>query len=277
MRQLLLSFTLGLVVLGSLLLVSCGSATSSGSATIHAAPPVASVTIPRGQEVFSPFILTVQANTMVTWQNNDTVAHTLMTTWDQSTFLNPQAFALHAEAGQNVSFTFTRPGLYDYFDNSQAIWNKTDDRVAAEKGRPNFPLSMEGIVWVQGHISGLPSSATNSIPNGKDVFTMDFLAITVGGTVSWQNRDTDMHYIDSVYGWSKPINPVDIGPNQVKGTDDAPPKGGSITIHFTIPGLYYYYCSAHADVNLQWHRPAARKDASEAPIPMEGFVLVIGR
>jgi plastocyanin len=244
--------------------------------TVHASPPVASVTIPQGQEVFSPFILTVQPNTIVTWQNNDTVSHTFMTTWDQSNFLNPQAFALDVAAGQKVSFTFTRPGLYDYFDNSQAIWNKTDDRVSARKGGPNFPLSMEGIVWVQGFISGLPSSATNAIPNGKDDFKTDFLAIAVGGMVSWHNGDTDTHFIDSVYGWSRPINPIDIGPNQVKGTHDAPPKGGSITIHFTRPGLYYYYCSSHADVNLQWHRAAAQKDASENPIPMEGFVLVMG-
>jgi plastocyanin len=115
------------------------------------------------------------------------------------------------------------------------------------------------------------------VGSGKDDFKTDFLAITQGGTVSWHNGDTDTHYIDAVYGWSRPINPVDIGPNQVKGTDDAPPKGGSITIHFTMPGLYYYYCSSHANVNLQWHRTAAQKDASEAPIPMEGFVLVMGR
>jgi len=234
------------------------------------------VTIPQGQEVFSPFILTVQPNTFVTWQNNDSVSHMVMTTWDQSNFLNPQAFALHAAAGQKVSFTFTRPGLYDYFDTSRAIWDKTEDRVRAKKSGPNYPLSMEGIVWVQGQISGLPSSATNAIPRGKDDFTTDFLAITQGGAVSWQNNDTDTHYIDMVYGWSRPINPVDLGPNKIKGTDDAPPNGGSLTIHFTKLGLYYYYCSAHADVNLQWHRAAAHQDASEAPIPMEGFVLVMG-
>jgi plastocyanin len=276
MRRLFLYFTLGLFVLGATLLVGCGSATSSGRATAHPSPPVASVTIPAGQEVFSPFILTVQPNTMVTWQNNDTVSHTIMTTWDQSNFLNPQAFSLHVVAGQHMSFTFTRPGLYDYFDNSQATWDKTDDRVSAKKGGTNFPLSMEGIVWVQGHISGLPSTATNAIPNGRDEFTTDFLAITQGGTVSWHNGDTDTHYIDAVYGWSDPINPVDLGPSQVKGTDTAPPNGGTDAIHFTMPGLYYYYCSAHADVDQQWHRAAAQQNASEAPIPMEGFVLVMG-
>ncbi len=100
---------------------------------------------------------------------------------------------------------------------------------------------------------------------------------TTGGTVTWHNGDTDTHFIDAVYGWSRPINPIDIGPNQIKGTDEAPPNGGSLTLHFATPGLYYYYCSSHAGVNRQWHRASAQEDASEAPIPMEGFVLVVGR
>jgi plastocyanin len=79
MRRLLLCFILGLVVPGSTILVGCGSASRSGSTTVHASPPVASVIIPQGQEVFSPFILAVQPNTIVTWQNNDTVMHTIMT------------------------------------------------------------------------------------------------------------------------------------------------------------------------------------------------------
>ena len=84
---------------------------------------------------------------------------------------------LRAAAGQKVSFTFTKPGLYDYFDNTKAKWVDADQRVKANTGVPNFPLAMEGTIWVQGHLSGLPSSANNVIPNGKDEFTTDFIAI----------------------------------------------------------------------------------------------------
>ena len=234
------------------------------------------MTIPQGQDLFTPFILAVQPDTIVTWQNHDTVSHTIMTTWDQSTFLNPQAFSLRAAAGQKASFTFTKPGLYDYFDNTRAKWVDADQRVKANTGVPNFPLAMEGVIWVQGHMSGLPTSANNVIPKGKDEFTTDFIAINQGGTVFWHNSDTDKHFVAVVYGWSVPINPADIGPYQIKGTETAPPTGATIAIPFTTPGLYYYYCSAHADVNVTWHRAQAHKDASEAPIPMEGFVLVFG-
>ena len=273
-----LSYTFAAVVFGTALLVGCGGAISNGTTTRgnNNTLRTASVSIPRGQELFAPFILTVQANTVVTWQNNDSVSHTIMTTWDQSTYLNPQAFSLTAHARQKVSFTFTRPGVYDYFDDTQARWIDKDQRVKANLGVPNFPLAMEGVIWVQGHIPDLASSATNFIPSGKDDFTTDFIAIRSGGRVTWHNEDTDKHFISMVYGWSAPINAADLGPFQVDGTASAPPNGGITDVIFTTPGLYYYYCAAHADVNTTWHRAQAHKDASEAPIPMEGFVLVSG-
>jgi plastocyanin len=274
-----LSYTLAAAVLGATLLVACDSSASSGTSTPSGKPSpyTAVVTIPRGQELFVPFILTVQPKTIVTWQNHDTVSHTIMNTWDQRFYLNRQAFLLTAAAGQTISFTFTKPGVYDYFDKAQAKWDDKDQRVKANAGVPHFPLAMEGVIWVQGHISGLPSSATNVIPSGKDDFTTDFIAITQGGKVSWHNSDTDKHFVALVDGWSAPINPADLGPYTIKGTDDAPPRGETMSVTFTTPGLYYYYCSAHATINATWKRAEVHGDASEFPIPMEGFVLVTNR
>jgi plastocyanin len=177
-----LSYMLLVAVLAAMLLVACGSASSSGTSTSSGkpSPHTASVTLPQGQVLFSPFLLAIQPNTMVTWQNNDTASHTIVTTRDQSSFLNPEPFSLRVAAGHTTSFTLTKPGVYDYFDNTQATWNTTDQRVAANKGVPHFPLAMEGVIWVQGPLSGLPSAATNVIPQGKDDFTTDFLAITRG-------------------------------------------------------------------------------------------------
>lgn len=273
-----LSWLLAICVLAATLLVACGGSTNSGARTKHAppSPPDASITIPAGQELFAPFILTVQAHTTVTWQNNDRVAHTIMTTWNHTTFLNPEIFSLSALAGQKATFTFSKPGVYDYFDDTQATWSTTDQRVTANKGVPNFPLAMEGIIWVQGSVSGLPHAADNGIPNGKDDFRTDFLAVTLGGKVTWQNSDTDTHFISAVAGWAAPINATNLGVIQIQGTHDAPPRGGSTTFTFNVPGLYYYYCAAHASMNTAWHRIQAHQDASEYPIPMEGFILVVG-
>src|SRR5713101_6897848 len=58
------------------------------STTPEPLPPLTTVTIQEGQGLFEPFILAVQPNTTMTWQNHDTVAHTIMTTPDQTPFLN---------------------------------------------------------------------------------------------------------------------------------------------------------------------------------------------
>ncbi|MEO7020589.1 MAG: plastocyanin/azurin family copper-binding protein [Ktedonobacteraceae bacterium] len=265
------------MLIGAVLLTACnGSATSNNVAAtlLHNAPVArdSAVIIPLGQEIFTPFIRVVQLGTPVTWHNTDRVAHTITTTSEHSSFLNPQAFALHIPVGQTTSFTFHKAGLYNYFDNTQATWNSKDQRVAANKGVPNYPLAMEGVIWVQGPVAGLPRTVVNPIP-GKDEFFKNFVAIPKGGSVSWHNTDMDDHFVSLVSGWSEPINPSDVGVIQIKGTH-AHPGGETKTQTFSTPGLYYYYCSAHATVNTAWKRVEAHKDASETPLPMEGFILV---
>jgi len=164
--------------------------------------------MPRDQDLFTPFILAIQPNTIVTWQNDDTISHTIMTTWDQSNFLNPQAFSLTAAAGQTVSFTFTRPGIYDYFDHAKARWVDADRRVKADKSVPHFPLAMEGSSGCRALFVVCRLQRPTSFPREKDDFMTNFIAITAGGTVSWHNSDTDEHFVDLVYGWSGPINPT---------------------------------------------------------------------
>ena len=242
-------------------------------------PPLTTVTMAQGQDLFYPFILAVPPNSTVTWQNHDSVAHTITTTPDQTPFLNLRAFSLTAAAGQQVHFQLTQPGLYHYYDPTVATWNKADARVAARKGVPNYPLAMDGVIWVTGAISNLPSATTNRIPPMHDDFASEFLAITPG-SISWHNFDSDPHFVALVPGWPATldpppaeINPADIGVNRIAGTDDVP-GGDTITVIFSKPGLYYYYCVNHAHVDAATHRAEAFEMASEYPIPMEGFILV---
>jgi plastocyanin len=274
------SLALTIMLLLATLLAACGSLSISGTTDTSRPPrpaqPHSIVTIPRGQDLFDPFIVAVRPGTMVTWQNQDKVAHNIMTTWDHSSFLNPEPFSLMVAPGQKAAFTFKTPGIYDYFDSSQARWNTTDHRVAAHKGVPNFPLAMEGVIWVQGAIKGLPATASNIIPNGKDEFSTDFIAIARNGAISWHNRDTDTHFVSLVPGWPAPINDGPFGSVEIKGSQASPPNGGTSVVRLHTAGLYYYYCAAHAAINTTWHRAQAQQDASEYPIPMEGFILVGG-
>lgn len=265
-----------LLLAGIPLLVSCHGSHSHRSLSIlvHKAPafPRATITIPRGQMLFTPFILVIQPGTRVTWQNEDTVVHNVVTTGSNA-LLNPQAVRLSVPAGKTIAFAFTRPGLYNYFDPTQASWNGTDQRASAYKGVPNYPLAMEGIIWVQGPIAGLPPSGTVTIP-GRDDFSPNFLALPRGGVVTWRNADRDEHIVALVPGWQTPINPVNFGPLILKGASARPDER---TQHVTLatPGLYYYYCPVHASIHSAWKRAQAHKDASEAPLSMEGFLLVI--
>jgi plastocyanin len=275
--NLFISISVVVLVLGlGVGVIACTGQNSTPGNHTSSSPPPAIVNIPRGQETFEPFILTVKTGTTVTWQNQDTAAHTIMTTPDQNNFLNLQALLLHVGAGQHVQFTFTVPGLYHYYDNTMAQWDTANDRVSAKKGAPHFPLAMDGIIWVQGPLSNLPSGSSNRIPNGHDDFANEFLAINQGGTVLIHNFDTDTHLVAGVPGWSGAINPTSIGINEVAGTDNVP-GGDTVTLTFTTPGLYYYYCPNHAQVDTTTHRAIAMQSASEFPVPMEGFVLVVGR
>jgi len=269
------------VVLGANAFTHPGASQGTKAPPTKTAPLLTTVTIPPAQDLFKPFILTVLPNTTITWQNNDTVAHTFKTTPDQSNFLNLQAFSLNVAAGGSVKFKLVEPGLYHYYDTAMATWNTADARVAANKGTPNYPLTMDGVIWVKGAISNLPSATTDRIPPKHDDFVTEFLAITPG-SVSWHNFDTDPHFIALVPGLSTAsngaqtdINPLDIGVNRIAGTDDVP-GGDTITVIFSKPGLYYYYCVNHAHIDGATHRAGAFKGASEYPIPMEGFILVSG-
>jgi plastocyanin len=249
------------------LLAGCGPANPAAAAA------KAAVSIPAGQLVFVPFIVTVQPHGVVTWTNGDSVAHTITTTPDRTPYLNPAALALTVAPGKSASVTFTTPGLYDYFDPAEATWDSVEHRVAARRGVRAFPLAMEGVIWVPGPIRGLPATATDPIP-GKDEFTSDFLAIRQGGTIAWYNADADDHVVEQVPGWGGGVNPAPTAIGAIAGTNAAPPNGEAKATTYDTPGLYYYYCSAHASVQPTWHRAMAHPDASENPLPMEAFVLV---
>jgi plastocyanin len=233
------------------------------------------ITIPKTQDLFTPFLLTVPLHTAVTWRNDDTVTHVVTTTPQQNRFLNLQAFSFRIPAGKQLQITLGQAGLYHYYDTTMSTWNATLSRVAANRGAPHFPLAMDGVIWVLGPIKGLPTAAINPISAGHDNFTNEFLAISQPGGVTWHNFDADPHFVGLVSDWSTPFNPVDIGLYRIVGTDDIP-GGASATVLFNMPGLYYYYCRNHSQIDPLTHRAQALPMASEYPIPMEGFVLVMG-
>ncbi|GAC1564954.1 MAG: hypothetical protein NVS3B14_01150 [Ktedonobacteraceae bacterium] len=188
--------------------------------------------------------------------------------------MNRQSFSFNVAPGSSVSFTFTKPGLYHYVETRLDSWNRSLSRVVAEPKKINYPLSLEGVIWVQGSIANLPTNAITFVLNGHDDFATEFLAISRDGTVTWHNLNRNTHYIGLVNGWPSPVNPTDIGSYRLAGTDSVP-GGEFTTVLFNTPGLYYYYCRNHDQVDPGDFRVFPLVAASEFPIPMEGFVLVV--
>ena len=115
----LLSLTLARAVLGATLLVGCGSASSSARKPISNALREAFVPIPRGEEIFSPFVFAVPPNAMTAWQH----AHHIKTFRDPRPFLNPQAFSL-TTAWLKVSTSFPQPRRGRASDSAHALIEK---------------------------------------------------------------------------------------------------------------------------------------------------------
>ncbi len=84
-------------------------ATTTGSGGAAPAAPVAGNAVTIQNFAFAPAALVVKAGTTVTWTNRDTDAHTV-TSQNNSGPLASAALA----TGQSYSYTFTKPGRYDY-------------------------------------------------------------------------------------------------------------------------------------------------------------------
>jgi plastocyanin len=271
-----------------MLLAACGSTSDAGTNTTPAqstpAPTTPTINLNVTTHLFEPFITVVDpatTGTTVTFINNDTVAHDLksvpLADNSELSFVNVSGtISKTIPAGGSITLNLTKPGLYDLYDDTQATFDKTWKRVKTKANTAGFPHAAEAVIWVKGAIAGLPSAVKNTVIAGNDDFQLDFVAVKTGGSVTWHNYDTDKHYVSMPSTFGLNIDPAKIGDglNLVNGTDDAPPNGGDTKLTFATPGLYYYYCTAHADFDTGLDRANPHPDASVFPIPMEGFVLV---
>jgi plastocyanin len=88
----------------------------------------------------------------------------------------------------------------------------------------------------------------------EDRFTPFAQTIHVGDSVKWINMDTDDHTVvsDDAFNTTghQGLNVV------LKGTDNNDGKPGVLTLRFTRPGTFVYYCRFHAHLDAD-HQPAA--------------------
>ncbi len=240
------------------ILASCGGGSSGSSAGGSAAglPSTATVMIPKADR-FEPFLLEIAAGGTVTFTNQDTDGHTIV-----SMPTDPVDFKLVVLSGKSVRQTFSQPGIYGYYCDAHSDYDGTTGLIKAKKEADAYPISMYGIILVAGDSLPLSAGKAKIVMPDADRFQPLAIAVKQGTQVTWTNLDSDGHTVLTDPGVSVQFKFV-------------VPAVGRTSYTFDKPGIYPYFCDAHSTWNSEIKRVQAREGSSEYPAAMEGVVFVL--
>jgi len=245
------------IVGGVAVLASCGGSSSSDSSgTAAGLPSTASVNIPKADR-FEPFLLQIAAGGTITFTNQDADAHTVV-----SMPTDPVDFKLLVPSGKSVKLRFSQPGIYGYYCDAHSQYDRTTGLIKANKGADAYPISMYGVVLVGGTNLPVAAGKAKIVMPEADRFLPLTIAVKKGTQVTWTNLDSDAHTVLTDPGVSLQFKFV-------------VPANGNASFTFDKPGIYPYYCDAHATWNSEIKRVQARPGSSEYPAAMEGVVFVV--
>ena len=263
------------IVLGSLLISGCGAASVSSShaqapqsstaiSTIYAGGAANHTIIIPNNDMFAPYIAQLNVGDTVTWVNEDTVLHTILTSPTmQGDAVNPTQFQFVLGPGKSASLTLRQPGLYYYYCDAHATL-VAGGPAAARTGVRAFPVPMDGFLYVLGQ--GISASANQTVNMSSDNRFAPWLTIiNPGGVVRWTNQSQRAITLHGVPGYGL-LNPTSL--------DLRVAPGSSAAITFQTVGIYDYYSVESAKVVPVWLRPEALPGVAGYPVPMEGIVAV---
>ena len=116
-------------------------------------PPTVQVTIP-DEDRFTPFAMTVQVGTTVTWVNNDTDDHTLVSDDAFNTAGHFGTNIVIKANGGKVSLTFRHPGVFPYYCRFHSMLDGHHQPVAPgpdggiQNPNGDFGTPMNGVISV---------------------------------------------------------------------------------------------------------------------------------
>ena len=240
------------------ILASCGggSGASNPSGSAAGLLSTAAVTIPQADR-FEPFLVEIAAGGTVTFTNHDTDAHTVV-----SMPTDQVDFKLLVGSGKSVTHTFSQPGIYGYYCDAHSDYDRTTGLIKAKRGASAYPISMYGIILVAGDNGPLSAGKAKIVMPSADRFEPLAIAVKQGTQVTWTNLDADAHTVLTDPGVSVQFKFV-------------VPANGNASYTFDKPGIYPYFCDAHATWNSEVKRVQARPGSSEFPAAMEGVVFVL--
>jgi plastocyanin len=263
------------IVLAALLISGCGAASvsnshaqaparSTPSAAVYAGGAANHTIIIPNNDMFAPYIAQLNVGDTVTWVNEDTVLHTILTSpTAQGDAVNPTQFQFVLGPGKSASLTLREPGLYYYYCDAHAAL-VDGGPASAHKGVRAYPVPMDGFLYVLGQ--GISASANQTVNMSADNrFTPWLTIINPGTLVRWTNQSQHTITLHGVPGYGL-LNPTPL--------DMKVAPGGSASITFQTIGIYDYYSVEGAKVVPVWLRPEALPGVAGYPVPMEGIVAV---
>jgi plastocyanin len=109
------------------------------------------------------------------------------------------------------------------------------------------PLAIPLALLVAVPVLGAPKTHRMVIVPEEDRFTPFSQTIRVGDSVTWENDDTDDHTVVSDDAFNTAGNQ---GVNELlPGTESNGGQPGRLTLRFTHPGTFVFYCRFHAHLD----------------------------
>lgn len=193
-------------------------AAPSKAAPARAAP---TKTVTMGSKL-SPQDLTVSPGTTVTWRSGDGGKHKV-----RSTSAPVELKSDDITSSQSWSFTFTTKGTYSYVDAEHKDDPDQHGTITVHSGG-------SGGGGNPGDPGGPPAPKTASVSLANKSFSPRSVTISVGGTVTWSNKDDMPHNVTSTSGaFRSPIFN----------------RGGTYKQTFAKPGTYPYLCTLHSGMS----------------------------
>lgn len=146
---------------------------------------------------FVPSEITASVGSTITWYNQDTQIHTV-------TAVNATFDSGNLAPGATFSYMFEEPGTYSYFCT---LHREMTGTVTVEEEEPEFDVDIEGYAFQPVEIT-----------------------ISVGSTVTWYNKDADIHTVTAV---DQTFNSGNMA------------LGDTFSYTFEEPGTFDYYCIPH--------------------------------
>src|SRR5574338_267914 len=212
--------------------------------------PQAKISIPLGAaekkvtDYFVPKSLTINANKIVTWTNDDVAVHTVTSGAGIKDALFDSGLL---GSGKSFSFTFTKDGKVDYFCQvhpwmtGQVIvsGSPTQSQTSPPSGSlPSPPV----ISPTPGTLLKKPSILKVSIPSGaankevSEYFVPQNISIKILDSVLWTNQDIAAHTVTSGFAETGADGMFDSGLLAV---------GKSFQFEFKKAGTVDYFCMVH--------------------------------